>query len=326
MSLGVAPETRAAVYPAIQTSNFVGALKDKVAFVTGAGRGIGRAIALAFAQSGAHVALLSRTRSELDEVAEIIRSKFSRKALVFAVDATDNSAVAEAFARTEKELGKLDIVVPNAATSFWRPFAYLAFDDWWTLMELNVKAPLFLTQLAIKSMRERNNGTVIAISSAAALSNIPGASAYCTSKTALNRAIGCLQLELDAEGKSGIHLYAVHPGGVKTQLATDFSIIHEDMDKLIPGMTDRIKDFLRGLVNPPELCAQTCVYLACGKARELRGKYINAQRDIESVVEQAEIVKKANLYDLGIRELGEAGRGAEVSKAVKDLVQGREDK
>ncbi len=116
------------------------------------------------------------------------------------MDATDNSAVAEAFARTEKELGKLDIVVPNAATSFWRPFAYLDFDDWWKLMELNVKAPLYLTQLAIKSMRERNEGTVIAISSAAALSNIrrlknylifiicfkqfraAGASAYCTSK------------------------------------------------------------------------------------------------------------------------------------------------
>ncbi len=83
---------------------------------------------------------------------------------------------------------------------------------------------------------------------------------------------------------------------------------------------------MRCTVHRPELCAQTCVYLASGKARELRGKYINVQRDIESVVEQADIVKKANLYDLGIRELGEVGRGAEVSKAVKDLVQGREDK
>ncbi len=77
------------------------------------GRGIGRAIALALAQSGAHVALLSRTKSDLDEVADIIKTKFNRKALVFAVDATDNSAVAKAFAQTEIELGKLDIVVPT---------------------------------------------------------------------------------------------------------------------------------------------------------------------------------------------------------------------
>jgi len=79
-------------------------------------------------------------------------------------------------------------------------------------------------------------------------------------------------------------------------------------------------------VHRPELCAQTCVYLASGKASELRGKYINAERDIDSVVQQAEIVRKENLYDLGIRELGErvqAGQGAEVSgRRLKDLGAG----
>jgi len=322
MSLGIAPETHTHVYSAIEARNFVGALNDKVAFVTGAGRGIGRAIALALAQSGAHVALLSRTKSDLDEVAEIVRTKLGRKALVFAVDATDNSAVAKAFAQTENELGKLDIVVPNAAIAFWRPFSYVDFNDWWRLMELNVKAPLFLTQLAINSMRERNEGTVIAISSGAALINIPGMSAYSTSKAALNRAIGCLQLELDAEGKSGVHLYAVHPGGVKTQMALDFSNIHEDMEKMTPGITDQIKGFMHRLVNPPELCGQTCVYLATGKAKELRGRYINSERDIETVVNQADIVKKENLYDLGIRELGAVGEGDAVSSRLKDLLEG----
>jgi len=259
---------------------------------------------LALAQSGAHVALLSRTKSELDEVAGIIRTKFDRKALVFPVNAMDEKAVADAFARTEKEFGKLDIVVPNAASAFWRPFSYLDFNDWWKEMEMNVKAPLFLIQLAIRSMRERNSGTVIAISSAAGVHSHPGMSAYCTSKTALNRAIACLQLELDAEGKSGIHLYAVHPGGVKTQMALDHSNIHEDMEKMTPGVTNQIKEFINAFVNPPELCAQTCVYLASGKASELRGRYINSEKDVESMSNQAEIVKKENLYDLGVRELG----------------------
>lgn len=112
----------------------------------------------------------------------------------------DENAVVDAFTQTEKELGRLDIVVPNAASSFWRPFAYLDLDEWWKVMEMNVKAPLFLTQLAIKSMRERNEGTVIAISSAAGIRNtrtflnqvadtfarlrafVAGMSAYCTSK------------------------------------------------------------------------------------------------------------------------------------------------
>jgi len=275
---------------------------------------------LAFAQSGAHVALLARTKSELDEVAGIIRTKFDRKALVFPVSATDEKAVAKAFARTEKELGKLDIVVPNAASHFWRPFANVDLDEWWKEMEMNVKAPLFLIQLAIRSIRERNSGTVIAISSAAGTRSIPGLSAYSTSKTALNRAIGCLQLELDAEGKSGINLFAVHPGTVKTKLALDTSAIHEDMEKLIPGITKQIKALVNGFVNPPELSAQTCVYLASGKASGLRGRYINAERDVESMAKQAEIVKKENMYDLCIRELGGSYDGAKLNERLEALM------
>ncbi len=76
----------------------------------------------------------------------------------------------------------------------------------------------------------------------------------------------------------------------------------------------------------PELCGQTCVYLASGKAKELRGRYINAERDIETVANQADIVKKANLYDLGIRELGEVGQGDAGSDRLKDLMDNRENK
>ncbi len=72
----------------------------------------------------------------------------------------------------------------------------------------------------------------------------------------------------------------------------------------------------------PELCGQTCVYLATGKAKELRGRYINSERDIETVVNQADIVKKENLYDLGIRELGAVGEGDAVSSRLKDLLEG----
>ncbi|KLO14747.1 NAD-binding protein [Schizopora paradoxa] len=300
-SLGVAPGTRVDVYPAIDPSNFTDALKDKVAFVTGAGRGIGKAIAISLAQSGAHVALLSRTKAQLDEVAEVIRLKFNRKVLVFAVDARSESAVEDAFVTTEKELGKLDIVVANAGSGIWRPFAYLDFSDWWQEMETNLKAPMFLTQLAIRSMRERNQGTVIAVSSAAGCRSGVGVSAYYASKTGLNRAIACVQLELEAEGKSGVQLYALHPGCVKTQLG----VLHEDLDKMTPGKIDEVKAWVDSFANPPELAGQLCVYLATGKAKELRGRYIDAEKDIEAVVEQADIVKRENLYDLCIRRLGE---------------------
>lgn len=135
------------------------------------GRGIGRAISLAFAQAGAHVALLARTKSQLDEVAEIITSVHQRKALVFPVDATDEKALAEAYSRTEQELGPVDIVIANAASFVWRPFVYTPFDEWWRMMEVNVKGPMFLTQLGMKSMRARNSGVIIIISSRAGLHN-----------------------------------------------------------------------------------------------------------------------------------------------------------
>jgi len=303
-NLGIKPTEHLHPYPAIDPVNFNGTLKDKVAFVTGAGRGIGRAIALALAEAGAHVALLARTKSQLDEVADIITTKHQRKALVLPADATSESAVTEAFAQTEQELGKIDIAVANAASFIFRPFVYTPFDEWWNMMEVNIKGPMFLTQLAMKSMRERNEGVIMIISSKAGILNRAGLSAYCTSKTALLRAVGCLQLELDAEGKSGVHMYAIHPGGVKTQLAQAEGSVSVDMDKMTPGSVQRIREVYNNFVTPPELCGRTCVFLATGKAKELRGRYVDVINDIESVVEQAEIVKRENLYDLGIRELG----------------------
>jgi len=280
-------------------------LENKVAFVTGAGRGIGKAIALALAHAGAHVAILARTKSQLDEVAKEIKSKYHRNVLVLPADATNVSELAAAFEKTERELGKPDIVVANAAICIWRPFVSSDFDeDCWRTMEVNFRAPLFLMQLAIKSMQERNTGAIIAITSIAGVTRFLGLGAYSASKAALNAAVGVLQLELDAEGESGIQMYTVSPGVVQTQILTGHSAHAEDMEKMKRGSVKWWGEFLESALVPPELCAQTCVYLATGKAKELRGRYIDVVKDIESLVEQAEVVKRENLYDMGIKELG----------------------
>lgn len=133
------------------------------------GRGIGKTISLALAEAGAHVALLSRTKSELDAVAEIISTKFHRKSLVCVGDASDESSVTQAFAKAEHELGKVDIAVANAAINSFRPLVYTPLEEWWRIMEINLKGPVILTQLAMKSMRQRNDGAIIVITSKAAL-------------------------------------------------------------------------------------------------------------------------------------------------------------
>lgn len=129
------------------------------------GRGIGRAIALAFAEAGADVALLARTKAQLDEVAGIVRSKFGRKALVFPADVVDAVAVQAAVDETEQSLGPLDIVVPNAGSSIIRPFEFTLFDDWWSIMEINLKAPMMLARMVLEGMQKRNSGSIIFISS-----------------------------------------------------------------------------------------------------------------------------------------------------------------
>ena len=132
------------------------------------GRGIGKAIALAFAQAGADVALVARTRSQLEEVALIIRTKFHRRALVFAIDACDSSALASCVATVEKEWGKIDVLIPNAGTNSFRPFVYTPFEEWWRIMEVNLKGAIELTSLVIKGMKQRNKGAIIFVSSRAA--------------------------------------------------------------------------------------------------------------------------------------------------------------
>jgi NAD(P)-dependent dehydrogenase (short-subunit alcohol dehydrogenase family) len=192
------------VYPFISPTRLAGSLAGKIALITGAGRGIGKAISLAFAEAGADVALLARTQSQLEEVAATIRTTYGRRALVIAADVTDGKAVADAVERTERELGPVDVVVPNAGVNSFRPIAYTPIEEWWKVMEVNVKGQMLVAQEVLKGMRMRGNGVVIFNASRAAVvdvgaslsllsagwqqtlksgdASLAGASSYCASK------------------------------------------------------------------------------------------------------------------------------------------------
>lgn len=167
--LGVPTKVHNNVYDFISPSRLANTLVGKVALITGAGRGIGKAMALAFAEAGADVAILSRTKSQLEDVASTIRTTYARKVLVFAVDVTDEKAVSEAFETTERELGTLDVVIANAGTSTMRPLTFAPMDDWWRIMEVNVKGQILVAQEALKTMRTRGKGIIIFNTSRAAV-------------------------------------------------------------------------------------------------------------------------------------------------------------
>lgn len=170
--LGTPTKVHHDVYDFISPSRLANALVGKVALITGAGRGIGKAMALAFAEAGADVAILSRTKSQLEDVASTIRTTYARKVLVFAVDVTDEKAVSEAFETTERELGTLDVVIANAGINTMRPLALAPMDDWWRIMEVNIKGQILIAQEALKSMRTRGKGVIIFNTSRAAMTDL----------------------------------------------------------------------------------------------------------------------------------------------------------
>ncbi|MDQ7051690.1 MAG: SDR family NAD(P)-dependent oxidoreductase [candidate division KSB1 bacterium] len=127
-------------------------LKDKVAMVTGASKGIGRATALALAREGAHVAISARTESLLNDVAAEIE-KLGRKALVFVGDMSVEDDIKAFVAKTAETFGHIDILVNNAGVGIFKPVAELSTDDWDTMFNLNVRGLFIATRECLPHLR-----------------------------------------------------------------------------------------------------------------------------------------------------------------------------
>ena len=126
------------VYPEIDGSHFVDAFRDTTVLVTGA-RGIGRAIVNAFARSGARMAIVARTQRELEELAQECEQKYGTKCCICVADQTDQNAIELAVAMVQRELGPIDVLVNNAAVLRLKPFVLGSMDDWWKVIEINLK-------------------------------------------------------------------------------------------------------------------------------------------------------------------------------------------
>jgi len=160
-------------------------LAGRTALVTGGGRGIGRAIAIALAQAGAHVTVPARSRGELEETVRLIAAGSGRACAVTA-DVVDEHAVERAISAIEAELGRIDVLVNNAGTiGPIAPFAETASDAWWHSVEVNLKGPMLMSRRVLPGMIARGAGRIINLVTGVA----PFAyfSGYCASKAALIR-------------------------------------------------------------------------------------------------------------------------------------------
>jgi NAD(P)-dependent dehydrogenase (short-subunit alcohol dehydrogenase family) len=189
-------------------------ITDASALVTGAGRGIGRAIALALAREGARLTVVARSASELDSLVEEIETVGGR-GIAFAGDLLNASACEGAVKTAVECFGGLQILVNNAGVGSFSNVADTTDEEWDTVIGTNLTAVFRLTRVALPHLVHRG-GHILMVSSLAGSNPIAGMAAYCASKAALDHFAACLMLEIR---QKGVKVTTIAPGSVDTAFA-----------------------------------------------------------------------------------------------------------
>ncbi len=206
-------------------------LEGKIAFITGAGSGIGQATALRFSSDGAVVVVADVNFFVVAELADRIKNSGSQ-ALALNLDVSNESQWEAALAETLKAFGRLDILVACAGISFAKPVAAMTLDEWRKVMAVNLDGAFLAVKHGISVMRGRKGGTngkggsIVLVSSASGIKATPGASAYAASKAGLNMLAKSAALEC-AAAKDGIRINVVVPAGVRTPMWTSIPFFQE---------------------------------------------------------------------------------------------------
>ena len=254
-------------------------LENKVAVITGAGRGIGASIAHAFADEGADLILAARTRRELDRVAEDIQAK-KRSAVVITCDVASPVDVENLAAGTRDKFGRIDILVNNAGIS--RRSKLLEYDDdtWLEVIRINLFGVYLCSKAFLPIMQQTGAGRIINIASTAGKTPVPFNTAYSASKHGVLGFTKSLASEVALSGYPAITVNAVCPFFVDTAMFTGPDGYLSQMSKMV-GLSQReIQERVVGrslqkrVLEPDEVAAMT-LYLASDDARGVTGQAFN---------------------------------------------------
>jgi len=241
-------------------------LMGKVALVTGAARGIGRAIAEAYAEHGAHVAVTDLLTGEAQAVADGIQAAGGPRAISLSLDISDPASVQRAIDTTVSEFGRIDILVNNAGIHRGHYIVDFPLDDWEAVFAVNVRGTFLCSQAVARQMiRQGGGGCILSMSSASGRKPDAKGAAYCASKSAVIGLTRVLALEL---GEYGIRANAVLPG------ATDTQMLRDVVDR-VPGLMDELvaRTVLNRIATPRDQ-ANAFVFLASDLASHITGEQL----------------------------------------------------
>ena len=272
-------------------------LNGKTVLVTGAGRGIGRAISLAHGEAGAHVVAAARNRKELDNTTNAIRAAGgSADALV--LDVLNREAVEAAIAALDAERGSLDVLINNhGAFAAIGPIWEVDPDDWWTDVEVGVRGTFNTCRAAVPGMRERRRGHIINLIGGGTAAAMPMGSGYSTAKTGVMRFTECLA---ETVRDAGITVIAMAPGLVRTAM-TEYQMSSEAGQKYLPGVSNRFEE---GDDLPPEKAADLSVDIALGKFDALTGRAVSARDDLDTLAARMDEFVEADRRTLRLPGFG----------------------
>jgi len=254
-------------------------LEGKVAVVTGSGRGIGRAIALAFAKEGAKIVLMARTTSQLEQVSKEIEA-MKGEVLAVAGDLSKKADIEAVVAKTLERFGTPDILVNNASVQSRCLTVEGDDDNWQKVIQTNLIGTYLITKYFLKTMIPRKSGRIINILSVNAKTGHRFGSAYASSKHGVLGLTRSLALEMGFLDIPGITVNAICPGAVRTEMmegeggllefvAKAQGITKAEAEKVIAEMSVQ-----KRLLDPEEI-AGMALYLASDDARGITGQAIN---------------------------------------------------
>ncbi|MEF2966770.1 3-ketoacyl-ACP reductase [Paenibacillus sp. M1] len=205
-------------------------LQNQTAIITGAGKGIGKALAVALAKEGVHLGLIARTAGDLEALQQQLGKEYGVQVHIAAADISKQAEAEAAVSKLIEALGTVDILINNAGIAQFGKFLDMDPADWERIIQVNLMGTYYVTRAALPTMLEKQSGDIINIASTAGERGFATGSAYCASKFAL---LGMTEALMQEVRKSDVRVVALTPSTVNTELAVNAGLKIGEEDRMM---------------------------------------------------------------------------------------------